>query len=186
MTLGSKCSFCVYINHFMPHFLMRQWGWLSHFLHCKWSVALKYLSSFPCDPFSTPLKMNMEPTDHLFLERKIILLPNLHEDVPCESSGVYPLCWNHVFSAKIHEAWKEYHLSERVDQIFPLKCRSGKVATWGFPKIVVPPKSPILIGFSIINHPYWGTPIFGNTHIVRYTPFQKESSLPTTIFQGTC
>ena len=27
------------------------------------------------------------------------------------------------------------------------------------------PKSLILIGFSIINHPFWGTPIFGNTHI---------------------
>ena len=25
------------------------------------------------------------------------------------------------------------------------------------------PKSSILIGFSSINHPYWGTPIFGNT-----------------------
>ena len=28
------------------------------------------------------------------------------------------------------------------------------------------PKSYILIGFSIVNHPFWGTPIFGNTHIV--------------------
>ena len=27
------------------------------------------------------------------------------------------------------------------------------------------PQSSILIGFSIINHPFWGTPIFGNTHI---------------------
>ena len=27
------------------------------------------------------------------------------------------------------------------------------------------PKSSILIGFSIINHPFWGTPILGNTHI---------------------
>ena len=26
------------------------------------------------------------------------------------------------------------------------------------------PKSSILIGFSIINHPFWGTTIFGNTH----------------------
>ena len=26
------------------------------------------------------------------------------------------------------------------------------------------PKSSILIGFSIINLPFWGTPIFGNTH----------------------
>ena len=27
------------------------------------------------------------------------------------------------------------------------------------------PKSSILIGFSIINHPFWGTAIFGNTHM---------------------
>ena len=25
------------------------------------------------------------------------------------------------------------------------------------------PKSSILIGFSTINHPFWGTPILGNT-----------------------
>ena len=38
---------------------------------------------------------------------------------------------------------------------------------WVFPKIVnsVTPKSSILIGFSIINHPFWDTPIFGNTQI---------------------
>ena len=28
------------------------------------------------------------------------------------------------------------------------------------------PKSSILIGFSIINHPFWGTSIFGNTHFL--------------------
>ena len=28
------------------------------------------------------------------------------------------------------------------------------------------PKSSILIGFSVINNPFWGTPIFGNTHMV--------------------
>ena len=27
------------------------------------------------------------------------------------------------------------------------------------------PKSSILIGFSIVNHPFWGTTIFGNTQI---------------------
>ena len=31
------------------------------------------------------------------------------------------------------------------------------------------PKSSILIGFSIINHPFWGTSIFGNTHIDMHT-----------------
>ena len=29
----------------------------------------------------------------------------------------------------------------------------------------LPPNHPFLMGFSIINHPFWGTPIFGNTHI---------------------
>ena len=28
------------------------------------------------------------------------------------------------------------------------------------------PKSSILKRFSIINHPFWGTPIFGNTHML--------------------
>ena len=27
------------------------------------------------------------------------------------------------------------------------------------------PKASILIGFSIINRPFWGTPIFGTPHI---------------------
>ena len=35
------------------------------------------------------------------------------------------------------------------------------------------PKSSILIGFSIINHPFWGTPIFGNTQML---DDQKEKS----------
>ena len=37
---------------------------------------------------------------------------------------------------------------------------------WVFPKIGEKPrKSSILIGVSIINHPFWDTPIFGNIHI---------------------
>ena len=30
------------------------------------------------------------------------------------------------------------------------------------------PKSSILIGISIINHPFWGTTIFGNPQISRW------------------
>ena len=37
---------------------------------------------------------------------------------------------------------------------------------WPFPKIGVPRKSSILVGFSPINHPSLGTPIPGNPHIV--------------------
>ena len=37
---------------------------------------------------------------------------------------------------------------------------------WVFPKNRGIPKSLILIGFSIINHPFSGTPIFGNTQML--------------------
>ena len=39
------------------------------------------------------------------------------------------------------------------------------------------PKSSILIGFSIINHPFWGTPIFGNTHMIYYHTWLKTRRL---------
>ena len=69
------------------------------------------------------------------------------------------------------------------------KCRSASLSRraigkyqrilkiWVFPKIVgFPPKSSILIGFSIINHPFWSTPILGNTHIAEMS---KQPKRPT-------
>ena len=50
-----------------------------------------------------------------------------------------------------------------------------------------PISSPILIGFSMINHAFWGTPIFGNTHmsntfiiasIRQITPSPESSTNP--------
>ena len=45
--------------------------------------------------------------------------------------------------------------------------QKGSPDIWVFPKLGVPgtPKSSISIRFSIINHPFWGTTIFGNSHI---------------------
>ena len=34
------------------------------------------------------------------------------------------------------------------------------------------PKSSILIGFSIMTHPFWGTPIFGNTQMAMFGGFK--------------
>ena len=42
------------------------------------------------------------------------------------------------------------------------------------------PKSSILIGFSIINHPFWGTPIFGNTRILKGS---VEDGLASGLYQ---
>ena len=56
-------------------------------------------------------------------------------------------------------------------RLFSGKSRLVKyynLARWVFPKIMVPPNHPCLIGFSIINHPFWGVyhPYFWfNIHI---------------------
>ncbi len=57
----------------------------------------------------------------------------------------------------------------------PKQVQASKLI-WVFPKIGIPPKSSILIGFSIINHPFWGTPIFGSVHI--WQQKSSESMLP--------
>jgi len=47
----------------------------------------------------------------------------------------------------------------------PGMLKKSIVNKWVFPKIGgFPPKSSILIGFSIINHPFWGIPIFGKNN----------------------
>ena len=40
------------------------------------------------------------------------------------------------------------------------------------------PKSSILIGFSIINHPFWGTPIFGNIHMLFIPSSSRGGTTP--------
>ena len=50
--------------------------------------------------------------------------------------------------------------------------------TMGVSKNRDTPKSSILIGFSIINHPFWGTLTIGNTHIVMICTIDMFSSQP--------
>ena len=54
--------------------------------------------------------------------------------------------------------------SHNFEWFWPIRI-SSYLLIWVFPKIMGTPKSSILIGFSIINHRFWGTAIFGNTHI---------------------
>jgi len=46
------------------------------------------------------------------------------------------------------------------------KWERGDFDYMGVSKTNGTPKSSILIGFSIRNHPFWGTTIFGNIHIL--------------------
>ncbi len=57
------------------------------------------------------------------------------------------LCYGMPFSSGANAWWR---------------CKVD-VMTWVFPKNIGTPKSSILIGFSIINHPFWGPPIFGTS-----------------------
>ena len=55
--------------------------------------------------------------------------------------------------ARTNRAWWVCKLEKMYDRMGVSKNRGGH------------PKSSILTGFSIINHPFWGTIIFGNTHM---------------------
>ena len=65
----------------------------------------------------------------------------------------------HVFFPMEQKSMASAELSKK---FWSLRFSTSK--RWVFPEIGgFPPKSSILIGFSIINHPFWDTPIFGNT-----------------------
>ena len=61
-----------------------------------------------------------------------------------------------------------------------------------FPKIIGTPKSSILIRFSIINHPFCGSPILGNTPVpfpprhLRVFFFVFPARHETVGFRGVC
>ena len=63
------------------------------------------------------------------------------------------------------------HLKQSIYGIFDLLFLTHRIHVWyiylHLVEIGVPPNHPFLIGFSILNHPFWGTPIFGNTHLAR-------------------
>ena len=64
----------------------------------------------------------------------------------------------------IKNLWNRHHLvvgEISTDPKRPPMC-STYIFIQVFPKMVVPPNHRT--GFSIINHPFWGTPIFGDTH----------------------
>ena len=56
--------------------------------------------------------------------------------------------------------------SETLGRVWIISINNGIYVYMGVSENNGTPKSSILIGFSIINHPFWGTPIFGNIHIL--------------------
>jgi len=71
---------------------------------------------------------------------------------------------------------------------YHLKIAGWKMIHLGVSKNNGTPKSSTFIEFSIINDPFWGTPIFGNTHfLLKMLPFQDNggpSELPVSSSSG--
>ena len=67
-----------------------------------------------------------------------------------------------ILVAPIQEKWVSIELKSSL--IWKRSCLD-LLGIWVFPKIRVPPNHPVLIGVSLINHPFWGTLIFGNIHM---------------------
>ena len=74
---------------------------------------------------------------------------------------VTPFKYCHIFHWIMCDCWRE---SKQFQTSNTLTCYMDVSENSGTPK------SSVLIGFSIINHPFWGIPIFGNSHM---TPHQK-------------
>ena len=97
--------------------------------------------------------------DHFFKHNKI----DLYLYCTCRSLSIH----SHVF-AEHGEPWTKLRMNHRSF----LSCQHCRFAfehqvssLYGICTWNGTPKSSILIRFSIINHPFWGTIIFGNTHI---------------------
>ncbi len=77
----------------------------------------------------------------------------------CANAGFWVSFW------RGHQWAKDVAKGQQQSSPLHLVSASQHIPIWVFPKIMVPPNHPILIWFFIINHPFWGTPILGNTHM---------------------
>ena len=67
-----------------------------------------------------------------------------------------------------------------------LSSLSHLTLNWVFPKNKGTPKSSILIRFSIINHPFWGTFILGNTQLYNSKALRLNSRIITVSSRIGC
>ena len=51
------------------------------------------------------------------------------------------------------------------------------VSMWRFPKMLLSPKLSVFIGFSIVNHSFWGTPIYRAPHVVSVNLSSKDERM---------
>ena len=126
----------------------------------------------------------VNPPSHLAQENQGSALTHRYGDL-FEAAGFFFLCQKWCASPKFLGSRNRcFWLARNLEKNWTYKrptLSSSKLKMWrmkhpksltdniylGVSKNHGTPKSSILIGFSIINHPFWGTPIFGNTHLAK-------------------
>ena len=101
-----------------------------------------------------------DPTTICFLDSVVLVS---HGASHCQCQGMFV---SHQWASNRHADPGGRQLRVLQGEIWQLNSPIGSNFQYmGVSENGGTPKSSILIGFSIINHPFWGTPIFGNTHI---------------------
>ena len=137
----------------------------------------------------TPLKTNMESENNLLFQG---FLFKFHVSFRGEGSIYNPstatlwpplrsFCGMFLPAALIVGRVKSIHMTWfdwKKKQVTCAIVQQTYGYIWVFPKIVVPPNHPNLIGCSIINHPFSGTPIFGKHPYVVHFPSNCNKNTP--------
>ena len=148
--------------------------WYEH--HCsskankRWFICMALKIEYPkkCSlPSCLPLNGNTGGNNHF-------------QTKPSAISKEEKTCISNLFKSQIK---REHGYSD----IYPsvLVC----FYTWRFPEIGAPPKSSILVGFSLINHPFWVTPHLWNpphVHGCIWTQKGRSSRSASWWFQNLC
>ena len=163
-----------------------------------WSIEGKYHHYSPDFFFILNPKKNGGLVQMTFPNFKQV--KNLSFQVPLGLSGVYKNHPKSKVKPRFHPAIvglrifetnryihriKQHHTIILYGNIIELSKKSALDMYMDVSENRGTPKSSILIGFSIINHPFWGTPIFGNTHMHLFK--RKKTPFPPWLsFQLRC
>ena len=121
------------------------WGFLTGLSKHGYSDWVYYMSSCESEPFKNPIELLTIQMGSLLLAPLRVRSPFLQvERLACEQNRM------------IHRDYSQ----------------PSAVSYMRFPKLGVPPNLPFIEGFSIINHPFWGSPISGNpqTMVMKLLP----------------
>ena len=116
----------------------------------------------------------------------IIIVIRISHTMSSKKVVVRPYWFLNFLVLKSFPVWVTFHIRFQKKMILRggprvLRGREGTLYIYmGVSKNGGTPKSSILIGFSIINHPFRGTPIFGNTHIYLSDSISQQKQISFT------